>query len=351
VLHVGPATAHRLLSDPAESRPIRLISQRLDRDDGLYGAVLLCFGEIDCRVHIVRAALRCGVPIDVAVAETVIRYMEFLDWLLARWKVPVVLWGPPPSSPPSRITMNVNFPLVGTILDRNYATWCFNEQLRAEAARRNGVEFATVFDDCIDVAGVTHAEALFDGCHLDVQVMRKALPAVRAALRQLGLEELYTNFERNWQITPNPRLMNVAAGLVPDLNSIAVDARREVLTATATGRPSVATRASPMPIATIDMRAGFLVREVSVFALAGQPAEDARSLSIELSLDRQNWLSLLALPPESWQPLPSGRPLTVASPEPDRPFRFVRLALREPRALQLDTIQVTAPTFATTLIV
>src|SRR5262245_29259402 len=72
--HLGASTAHNLLSpNHAGSRLLELLERRWNG----YGCVILSFGRIDCRVHLVRAAVLNNTSLQAAVQATAANYLRF----------------------------------------------------------------------------------------------------------------------------------------------------------------------------------------------------------------------------------------------------------------------------------
>jgi len=113
-------------SDREQSKYVQLLRQRMERRNSDYGAAILCFGEIDCRAHMVRIALKNKISLPEVVDATVERYMMFVDWFVGHFGIPVVIWGPGPTTPPSKFSFNPDYPAIGSAIERNYAAHCFN---------------------------------------------------------------------------------------------------------------------------------------------------------------------------------------------------------------------------------
>ncbi|MBL6456777.1 hypothetical protein JMJ55_15680 [Belnapia sp. T6] len=330
VLHIGPATAHMLFvnGEPHRRNAVPLTT-KLKADVGKYAALVLCFGEIDCRVHVVKSALSNKISIDQAVDLTIARYMEFIDWIKSNWEIPIVLWGPPPSTPETgKISFNPRLPAIGSMYERNYAAFCFTEALKREAAKRLSVEVASIFEECVDSSGATVESALCDGCHLDVRMMRHAIPALLDAIERLGLGCMSGNFARHWPVLETARVRNVAASLVPKVSSWAIpstDQRRAELPDSVVGKPVIRTSSENKPWVLLDLAAGYFVKKIELLDSQGKEIHDT-DIIIEQSLDKISFL------PASNENL-------------ENPTRFIRIQLGREGRLEFGTIRVLAPKF------
>lgn len=93
VVHVGPATAHNLSRANSTTQAREKILAKLETCPSEETAVLLVFGEIDCRMHILKAASSPDVTVRQAVEATVERYCGFLKSIVALGFT-VLIYGP-----------------------------------------------------------------------------------------------------------------------------------------------------------------------------------------------------------------------------------------------------------------
>ena len=96
------------------------------------GLVMLSFGEIDCRFHLLRQAALQGRDVEAVVAECVERYLGVVREIRGYGFRPMV-WNVVPSGRPvTREEENEEFPHWGSAGERNEATRLFNDAV-AEA--------------------------------------------------------------------------------------------------------------------------------------------------------------------------------------------------------------------------
>ncbi len=173
--HIGPALAWNLIERTSRTRS-GLAVRRALRDlaaQNYDGWVLLCFGEIDLRAHVLKheGELRANL------ARLVERYVEFVAGA-KRIHRKIALWGPG-ASPPEGSAENPEFPAIGSEAERNTATAIFTALL-TERARDVGAPVLSLLPLLVDEHGRSRRELLYDGCH----VSQKLMPAARRLLTE-----------------------------------------------------------------------------------------------------------------------------------------------------------------------
>jgi hypothetical protein len=186
--HLGGATAYNIANEDSP-RAARL-RRHLTSHRQSYGLLITCFGEIDCRTHVVKQAELQGRSIEDVAAEVATRYFGFVVSIQREFDIPVAIFGPPPSTPPERRLNNHEYPTRGTIVERNRAIATLGETLRSATAIEPRLAYFSVLDALIDEEGKTKPDALFDGVHLSVRHMPLALARLDNVLTRLGLEAL-----------------------------------------------------------------------------------------------------------------------------------------------------------------
>jgi hypothetical protein len=122
--------------------------------------LLLCYGEIDCRCHLVKQALKQNLSFQSVVESCVNEYFIFVDKLLEKG-YKVSLWNVIPSSNSD----NNEFPTVGSIRQRNECTKIFNSLLD-EGCKERGIAFISIQFYLMDKNFNTKSVYLFDQIHL-----------------------------------------------------------------------------------------------------------------------------------------------------------------------------------------
>lgn len=171
--HLGPALAFNLnkygTSTMAREKAEFLLKYRfIDKNQ----PVLCAFGEIDCRVHVLRQAEKRGGDFRPVVDEIASCYLEFLKYLAREHQVYV--WGAVPSQSDTS-EINPNFPRYGTEIQRNLATEYFNGTMK-NICNEHGFKFVSIFSSLIDSNYRTKREYIADGCHLSQKAWEFAIP-------------------------------------------------------------------------------------------------------------------------------------------------------------------------------
>lgn len=138
--------------------------------------VLLCFGEIDCRAHIVKQAHAQEKRIIDIANEVASRYASAIQEVKSHPNISkLAVWGATPQSAAEHSSNK--FPTVGTMQERNIATWHFNSAtaLNCDAW---GVKFYDIYNRIVDADLNSNPEYFFDSAHMN----QKALPFALEAL-------------------------------------------------------------------------------------------------------------------------------------------------------------------------
>jgi len=170
--HVGPSTAWKAPEHDSSTRAREKIELLLRRHLPAGARVMLSFGEIDCRIHMARAAL-AGKQIDKLVAATAEKYIT-LPRFIRDLGFPTSLWHVPQIIPRDEDDPEAKLPSVGPIELRNEITYASIEAQR-EVARREGIP-------CVAIVGTFHPpeermpqDCFHDGVHLSQAVMPHSL--------------------------------------------------------------------------------------------------------------------------------------------------------------------------------
>jgi lysophospholipase L1-like esterase len=175
---IGPATSYKL------SEKEFIISTILNNEvikDNDY--VFFCFGEIDCRAHLIKQSELQNKNISDIVKDCVEKYFEFIKkYHSIGYKIGV--WGPIASwSEKKPYTTGPSF---GTTKERNIVTKLYNETLE-ELCIENNILFTTMFYDMIDENLDTNENYLddWDGCHIHLN--SNSIPVILEKFKNLSL--------------------------------------------------------------------------------------------------------------------------------------------------------------------
>jgi hypothetical protein len=172
--HLGACLAYNLVKTGSSSGGREKLFAALRERVPPGARVLLGFGEIDCRAHLLKHAAQNSRPLEEVVAECVDRYFSVIGEVRALGFDVLVYNAPPSSRRPNRST----YPSFGTGRERNHVTRLFNTALAAHCSVVR-LPFLNNFDDLVPPGAPTREYHLMDHIHL----AQRAMPAT---LRRLG---------------------------------------------------------------------------------------------------------------------------------------------------------------------
>lgn len=171
---LGPVLAFNLVKNGTKTKGreklFKILKQILKGSD-----ILMSFGEIDCRAHLLKQSELQKRPIKKVVSECVDRYFSvILDLKKKGYKMWV--WNVPPSTRFEKVE-DKNFPVYGTNKQRNEITKLFNTLLEKKC-RKYGIKFVSVYKKIIDKNGLTDMSYYFDMAHLSQKIMPQVLKII-----------------------------------------------------------------------------------------------------------------------------------------------------------------------------
>lgn len=172
ILHCAAATAFGLTRTDAKYR--RVTEKAIHKARDQYAAVVLSFGEIDCRAHIVKHA---SGDIEREAQRVADAYLAAIEGMRA-WNrdCPIILFGPPASTPTARNFSWPAYPTVGTEAERNRVAKAFTDRIKREYPT------ISLLDEMVDDDFATHDGVLFDGVHISARLFPLALKRLRVAI-------------------------------------------------------------------------------------------------------------------------------------------------------------------------
>lgn len=137
-----------------------------------HSRILLSFGEIDCRVHLVKQAEKQRLPLESVVKACVEKYVD-VACEIRDMEYEVIVWGVIPSTTSGNIGQS-EYIEYGTDEQRNTATKMFNAHLCALALKKN-IHYLSIFDQLVDREGKTKFYYYIDKIHLSQRAMPLAM--------------------------------------------------------------------------------------------------------------------------------------------------------------------------------
>jgi lysophospholipase L1-like esterase len=174
VYHLGPVLAYNLIEQRSTTNSRKKLEAILKQELPSSSWVLMCFGEIDCRAHLLKQAEKKG-KCELAVAcDCAERYFKVLLLVKEMGHKPIA-YNVIPSARKNK--PKTGFPTYGNCLERNNITRLFNAHLNKLCAEQD-IPFIDTFDQFVNKRGLTLSRFYMDRIHLS----QKALPLTKAAI-------------------------------------------------------------------------------------------------------------------------------------------------------------------------
>lgn len=345
VLHLGPSLAYTLPMQSSLNAGGKLLGYLLTNPDR-YDAVMLCFGEIDARAHLIKQAVLQGITLSAVVDKLVDQYFRYVDLLTARTGLPVFIWGPVGSMPDGADFYNPDFPTVGCERERNHATVLFNRQLAWRCDAHPMAHYVSISDRLIDEDLCTRSEFYEDGVHLNRKGMHLAFREIRKRFSELGFSDLVERFPEQIYVANQPRLRNVApeARIIEISSMLDKDWRLPRSLGNPGNLPFVFhTHQEDHPRVLVDMGCVQMVERIEIFNRLDGFAERARSLKVGISTNPYTFETVF----DNVKRQPFGADRTPLILHFDRPahFRYLHLSLQEREFFHLGDVRIWAKSF------
>jgi len=159
---VGPSLAYNLCEVGTKTRGRENLFAILESIP-LGSSVMLCFGEIDCRAHILEQSELQKRNVPAIVKECVERYFTVICEVREKG-YQVMVWNVIPPCLDST-PINPEFPRYGTCLERTEVTRAFNEYL-SFLCREKAIIFISIFENLLDSKGKRKNNLFLDQTHL-----------------------------------------------------------------------------------------------------------------------------------------------------------------------------------------
>ena len=179
--HLGAATAYNLNKTKSTTKAHEKLFKVIDRL-GKRDIVMLCFGEIDCRIHIYYQHKKSNGKYSIGelIDGTISNYGE----VMGKLKEQGVNFCVYCVSPATIVGNEYKYPFYGTPEIRSQINRTFDERLRT-FCERNGYKFIDIYDRVTDKDGLMLQEYAGDEIHLN----KRAVGLVRAEIRgKLGID-------------------------------------------------------------------------------------------------------------------------------------------------------------------
>jgi hypothetical protein len=185
---IGSALAYNLSRSGTTTRGRERLFEVLETKVPPGARVLLVFGEIDCRAHLVKQSKSKGLPIETVVELCLDEYFKAVREVVARgFRVIVYNVVPSRSSMQGKLIADgETLPTTGTWRERNRATRLFNDGARRRCVGC-GAAFLENYSHLVDGDGKTVGWYFWDSIHLSQRAMPATLENLRALCPDLGI--------------------------------------------------------------------------------------------------------------------------------------------------------------------
>lgn len=185
--HLGGVLAFNLPRTGTTSQGRENLFAALQETVPAGSTVLLSFGEIDCRAHVLKQAANRSVPLETVVAECLENYFQVVREVQALG-FPVIVYNAVPSAIPRarKATNDDDYIAIGSLPERNAAIREFNAGAKRRCAEC-GAKFLETAPAFVTAEGKAVSWYFFDAIHLS----QRALPETLRALAALFPERNY----------------------------------------------------------------------------------------------------------------------------------------------------------------
>ena len=345
VQHLGPALAYTLPM-PSSLNAGAKLKDYIASKPHAYDALMLVFGEIDARAHLVKQAVWQGISLSQVVADLVDNYFSYIDQLVEQFGLPVFLWGPIGTMPDAIDFYNPDYPTVGREHERNHATVLVNRALAARCESHPMVHFISIYDQLIDADLRTKPEYYQDGVHLNRKGMHLAYAEIRRRLFQLGFAEFAQRFPEQVYVSDTAALRDVAQDATIVYQSSTHDGGQFAPSKVTNpkGLPFIFhTDLEDRPKLVIDLGCVQMVKHLEIHNRRDGHFERANALQIGVSTNRYTFEPVFKNVARRTFGQ-DGKPLFLSFDKPGH-FRYLQLELEERNYFHLAEVKVWAMSF------
>lgn len=182
---IGPALAYNINEDISTNNTKAQILGILEQTDPSKTAIILSFGEIDLRVHVIKRTEIENISLEESSIRVAKKYIEMIEYIVGRG-YKVFINGPHAAG----TAYNPEYPYYGSMENRNTAILIFNSYLEKYCDSKQ-IPFISLFDIVVDHnTNKTNNEYILDGCHLNI------VPE----LQEIALSKFLTKLENFYHI-------------------------------------------------------------------------------------------------------------------------------------------------------
>ena len=187
VYHLGPALAFSLWKNDSKTRSkdklIEITTKVLPQNS----KILMCFGEIDCRAHLIKIAKEHNRSWSEIAEKCILKYFDAISYV-SNLGHNIIIYNAIPSSRKNK--PNTGFPTYGNCKERNEMTKIFNSHLKKNCDE-HGIPFLNTFDCFVHDSGLTNRYYYKDRIHLSQRAIPKTMKALEDCLPAFVFNEKY----------------------------------------------------------------------------------------------------------------------------------------------------------------
>jgi len=178
---LGPVTAYNLCKFNTKSKGREKLLDIIKSIPSMSN-IVLCFGEIDCRIHIPRVADYENKDYSVVVEDVVNRYFKVILELQSHPFNVFVLGTPPSKQTTTDHLSSYEWAAYGTDDQRNLVSKMFNDQL-AKKCKNHNVHFIDIFDTYMNMEMSVRQKFFYDGIHLNTKALYSIIKKIANFMR------------------------------------------------------------------------------------------------------------------------------------------------------------------------
>lgn len=189
---LGPSLAYNLCRNNTVSMGRERLYEVICKQIPKGSHVLFCFGEIDCRAHILKQAEKQKIRLENVIKECVVRYFSVIKEIKNMGYYPVVWNVIPPTSRMDLRPETHEYPTYGSQNRRNEVTVLFNRYLD-KLCNESNIPMISIYDKLVDNKGNAKSDFYIDDIHLS----QKAMPLVLEVVERYFPEIRILKFTNN----------------------------------------------------------------------------------------------------------------------------------------------------------
>lgn len=183
VYRIGAGLAYNLIEEGSSTNTRERVSsvvQTIPEN----AHIMLCFGEIDCRYHLIKIAKKHSREWSDVADQCAQRYFDGFKFLLEKgFKVSIYN-----AIPSTRWTkLGIQFPTTGSCEERNRMTILFNSSLKRRCEKAS-IPFIHNFDALTNKSGLTNSLYYLDKIHLAQRALPLTMKAMEDAIPDFEFE-------------------------------------------------------------------------------------------------------------------------------------------------------------------